>query len=207
MLPLKNQFLKDRNNGMMSKARADLDSAVDTLLAASNYFYVSGNAQLPQAVKDKLNDYQWINGGNGLLTQLKKALDGEGDFYYSTTAPAGTAWYTSGTAEYGVNINKLFTPGQLAVDKFLNAEIGGKSPVFFGFASGDTVNGTEITAQSQFTDYSNVGLQFNFIPIKEVFVKGFESYGDKDWFHKLYADALLTQDNGQKLYRLYHMGH
>jgi hypothetical protein len=205
MLPLKSQFFKARSSDMIDKAKSDFRIAIDTLDHAADYFFTDGDAQFPQVLRDKLNDILWISDG---IDKIRSAITSGGDFYFPTIWPVAgtTSWnYTNENAKYGINMARVFNHGQFSIDRLLVTKTGGKSPEFFGFGSDNLNEGTVITSPEQFPLYNNIGIQINMVPLKEVFVKGFETYGDKGWFHDLYSDALLTQENGEKLYRLYHM--
>jgi hypothetical protein len=207
ILPLKNNFLKDRNNGMMPRSRNDFSRAVGILNAAWKYYSDAGNP-VSQKMKDRMNEYQWIGDG---LTRLKAAMEEDGIFYFSPLIRSGNTWIPPGNiwpaeldAQYGVSINKLFIPGQLSIDRLIITETGGRSPKFFGFVNSGEQNGSIITDINQFAQYNAFGFQLNIGLLKEVFVKGFSGYEDNEWFHTLFTDFLLNRSNAVGIYTWYH---
>jgi hypothetical protein len=200
ILPLKNNFLKNRNNGMMPKAKNDFTRAVGILNAAWEYYADTGNA-VSRKMRDKMNEYQWIGEG---LNKLQSAVEEDKIFYFSPIKPPGNTWPAESEAQYGVNINKLFIPGQFSIDRLLVTETGGRSPKFFGFVNSDEQNGFVITNINQLAQYNAFGFQLNMGPLKEVFVKGFDGYGDNEWLHTLFADSLFNRSNTAGIYAWYH---
>jgi hypothetical protein len=182
MFPLKNKFFTDRGNGRMPNAKADFVKALDTLGTVLNCYY-SGGAQVPQKAMDTLNqDYPWIR---NCLTQLRDAISSGGVFYIPETAPSDSSWNISGTdAKYGLNMTKLFTPGQLDPKKLITTEKGG-SPKFFGFTEPDVF--TTIEKQDDFDKYDFAAVQLNLTPIKEIVVKGI-SHGNIEWLHNVFPN-------------------
>jgi hypothetical protein len=148
-----------------------------------------------------MNEYRWIGDG---LTKLKSALEDGGIFYYSPRIPLGNIWPDESQGQYGISINKLFTSGQLSIDRLIITEAGGRSPKFFGFTNSNRQNGFVITDINQFAQYNAFGLQLNMSPLREVFVKGFDSYGDNEWLHTLFTDFLFTRSNAAGIYTWYH---
>lgn len=200
ILPLKNNFLKPRNNEMMSRSKNDFTRAVGILNAAWEYYADTGNAVSPK-IRDKMNEYRWIGEG---LSKLHSAVEEDGTIYYSLTKPLENAWPTESEAQYGININKLFIHGQFSIDRLLATETGGRSPKFFGFVNSDEQNGFVITNINQLAQYNAFGFQINLEPLKEVFIKGFDSYGDNEWLHTLFADFLFNRSNTAGIYAWYH---
>jgi hypothetical protein len=210
MLPLRNNFLLERRGApeMLNRSRADLVRAVDTLLAVYAYYY-TGTPDLPQAIQDKLTTYQWAK---DCLEKLKTALVTGGSFYFPENLPtSGSSWaYTASDplAKYGVNIARLFTPGQLTLDRLITVETGGKKPKFYGWNGDTSVPGTYIKKQGDFENFDRIGLQLNLSSLKQVFVKGIEKGGtplnDVEYVHTVFPDILLTRQNGKKLYEFYY---
>jgi hypothetical protein len=208
MMPLRNSFLLERRgaSGMLSKSRADLIKAADTMNAAYDYYYDSGNtANLPQAVKDKLNKYEWAKNG---LEKLKTALQTGGAFYFPSQLPtSGSTWEDTGM-RYGVNTGKLFTPGQLSLDRLITVEQGGRIPKLFGWGTDTGSAGTYIKKEADFENYDWIGLQLNLRSLKQVFFQGLEKEGrplnDDEYVHTIFPDILLTRQNGKKLYGFYY---
>jgi hypothetical protein len=199
MLPLRNNFLKDRNNGMMARAKNDFALAVDTLKAAIDYYYSPG-AQVSAKALTKLNDeYPWLRKS---LAELKTAIGTGGNFYIPETLPLTDSWIISESdAKYGINLDKLFAPGQLALNKLVSNETGGTTLKFFGF--NDLENGTAITEQSQLSLYENGSFEVNLSPLKAVLVKGL-NYNDKVWIHTLFPSMLLDMHNVKPFYEYYY---
>jgi hypothetical protein len=132
-LPLRNDFLKDRNNGMMAKSKADFIKAIDDSVAAYDSWLA--NEKLPQGYKDTLSDYKWAKDG---FEKFKTAINSGGTFYVKEHS-SGTAAYdnTQSNALIGIDLGKFFTPGQLSFDKLIDSEDvagKGKSPVFYANA-------------------------------------------------------------------------
>jgi hypothetical protein len=202
MLPFRNKFLTKRNDEMMNRAKSDYLKALSTLLVGYDYYYSTG-AQIARQSKELLNDkYSWARDGAGALRQ---AISLGGNFTVPDKVPAdGASWSaaTSG-AKYIVNMDKLFTPGQLTLARLISAEQNGKAARFFGFNE-NGAGGTPIENMNQIKQYGAFGLEINMKPLKEVFLKGFEDYSDgKEWLHSLLSGALLTPENGAKLYEYY----
>jgi hypothetical protein len=201
MLPFRNKLLTERNSGMLSKARADYVKALTTLNESYAYYY-RPDAQVASQSKDLLDTkYTWLRDG---VDSLLQAVSSGGNFIVPESFPNGGSWAdaTAG-AKYTVNMTKLFTPGQFTLAKLVSSEQNGKAATFFGF-NADGSGGTVITRQNQIPQYGGIGLEINMTPIKEVFVTGFESYGNgAEWLHTLLPGALLTPENGGKLYEYY----
>jgi hypothetical protein len=146
-LPLRNDFLKDRNNGMMAKSKADFIKAIDDSVAAYDSWLA--NEKLPQGYKDTLSDYKWAKDG---FEKFKTAITSGGTFYVKEHDP-GTQTYsnTESNSLIGIDLGKFFTPGQLSFDKLIDSEDvagKGKSPVFYN------EDDEKITAKDQITgDY------------------------------------------------------
>jgi hypothetical protein len=219
MLPLRSPFLKERKGAleMLNKAKFDLNKAVDSLIRVYEYYYDSPETNIPQMVKDGKSKYRWVKSA---LTQAKDALNTGGNFFFPETLPSsGNDWpYSQGNSKYGINLGKLFTPGQLALDKLIVAEAGGKRPQFFGWGDNTAAEGTYIGKQEDFTQYKYTGFKFNFKSLKEVIVKGFEKDGtalnDTEYVHTLFPDLLFYENVpdsmdipyaiGQRLYTFYY---
>jgi hypothetical protein len=170
-IPLRNNFFKDRNNGMMAKSKADFVKAIDDSVAAYNLWIISND--LPRAYKDTLNEYQWVKDG---FVQLKTAINSGGTFYVKEHSK-GTATYnnTSANAIVGINLGKFFTPGFLAIDKLIETTGTGNAiaPKFYGRLN-DSSNWILITEKNQISSYRMIGFMYKSAPIREVLVTGFE---------------------------------
>jgi len=179
-LPLRNNFLKDRNNGMMPKSKADFIKAIDDTIAAYD-LWIGAGSKLPQGYKDTLADYAWAKQG---FTQLKTAINGGGNFYLKILDSGATTYAnTQQDAVIGINMGKLFTPGQLAIDKLIETTtIAGKGPApkFYSYdEQNDEV--VEITQRSQIRSYGNtVAFKFKLQPIKEIAIYGLGEMPDSE---------------------------
>jgi hypothetical protein len=210
MLPLRNHFLKalPRAQTMMTKSKADLNKAFDLYLGAYNY-YTGPGSSMPQVVSNNLNNYRWLG---DYLSQLKAAVSTGETFYYPENLPtSGNSWnYNVSNAQHGINFGKLFTPGQLALDKLVVSETGGKRPKFYGWGIGTAGEGTYIKSPVDFSNHEWAGFQLDLRSLKQVYVKGLEKNGisldnmDYVYVHTLFPDILFTRDNGKYLYELYY---
>ncbi|GHV31181.1 hypothetical protein AGMMS4952_19390 [Spirochaetia bacterium] len=206
MMPLLNHLFMERSHAaaMMNKSRADLIQAINMYAGAYQY-YVSDAAEIPQLVQSQLGDYQWIS---DCLAQLKSAVSSGGNFYYPQVSPKGKlSWdYTAANAKNGINFGKLFTPGQLNLNRLIVTESGGRRPKFYGWNTGGTE--TPISAYADIAQYEHIGFMFDLKSLKEVFVQGLELDGrplnDTEYAHVLFPHVYLTRTNGIKLYEFYH---
>ena len=220
MLPLRSPFLKERRGaqGMLQKSRADIVRALDSLLRVYDHYYTSADTDIPLAVKNGKSKYQWTKSAAG---QLKDAVNSGGNFYFPETLPSsGADWaYSQGNSKYGINMGKLFNPGQLALDTLIVTETGGKRPKFFGWQNDNTASeGTYIEKREDFEGYKYTGFKFNLKPLKEVVVKGLEKDGrvlnDTEYAHTLFPNLLFFENiqnsldvpfmNGRRLYTFYY---
>jgi hypothetical protein len=210
MLPLRNRFLLERQGASetLNRSRTDLIRAIDALLAVYAYYY-TGTPDLPQAIQDKLPEYRWAK---DCFEKLKAALVTGDSFYFPENLPTtGDTWnYTAADslAKYGVNMGRLFVPGQLSLDRLITVETGSKKPKFYGWNGDTSVPGTYISKQGDLENFNQVGLQLNLSSLKQVFVKGIEKGGtplnDVEYVHTVFPDILLTRQNGKKLYEFYY---
>jgi uncharacterized protein YjdB len=119
-LPLRNNFLKEKGNASvrMNRSKADYRGALGDLIEAWDSIYRSGD--IPQAVRDILNDYNWIKDG---LTKLDAAINSGATFNVPEELPDGalSAWpvISSSTAAFGVHFTNFFTPGYLGIDNLI----------------------------------------------------------------------------------------
>jgi hypothetical protein len=220
MLPLRSPFLKERRGAqeMLNKSKVDLNRAMDSLIRVYEHYYTSPDTDIPLVVKEEKSKYQWVKSA---LSQVKDAISTGGNFYFSETLPSsGSEWiYNQGNSKYGINMGKLFNPGQLALDKLIVTETGGRRPKFFGWKDDNTaVEGKYIEKPDDFNGCKYSGFQFNLKPLKEVIVKGLEKEGralnDIEYMHTLFPDLLLYENiqtsldvpywNGQRLYTYYY---
>jgi len=168
-LPLRNNFLKDRNNGNMAKSKADYIKAIDDAIAAYD-IWIGNDSKLPDAYKDTLNDYKWIKDG---LSKLKTSINGGTTFYAKETTSGSTYDNTETDAIFGINMGKLFTPGQLSLNDLIETTGSGNSaaPVFYGYKNSDD-SWSKITAKAQITNYDAIGFNLQTSAIKAVVVLG-----------------------------------
>jgi hypothetical protein len=201
MLPLQNNFLKDRNNGMMFKAKNDFSQAINALKESINYLCSPG-ANVSSKTLDVLDQkYPWLQ---DFLAELKDSISSGGNFYLPEHRPTGTVWgITNTNAKYGFNINKLFTPGQLAIKKMVSTENNGTSLQFFGFNTGDSLHGSVITGIEQCDEYADASFEVNLAPIKEVMTKGLEKYQGKEYVHTIFPQMLLDTHYVKPFYEFY----
>jgi hypothetical protein len=195
-LPFRNNFLKSRSDGSarMTRSKTSYITAIDTAIAAYNSMIA--NPHLPSAAVDTLKEFGWLKDG---LAQLKTAING-GGYFYVKEGSGPTYSNTSSGAEFGINLDKFFTPGQLAVDKLITTEGSGNTiaPKFFGMQDEDT--GVAITSRDQITGsgYEMIGFEFNPNRLKEVFVHGFDFPVGSSYIPVFPADIAV------QLYDLYH---
>jgi hypothetical protein len=202
MLPLRNNFLTTRDSGMTAKSLGDFKLAVNTLVPAFNYLF-SSNSSLTSTAKGNLNsNYRWIP---DCLEKLQTTLNTGGDFYIPGQIPRGeTSWiYNSDNAKYGINFARFFTPGCLTLNQLIATESTGKAPLFFGYNTGSEA--VLITESEQFNNYTRCSIQVNTGLLKEVFVKGFETYGNKELLSVLVPDWFLASTNGKRFFDYYRL--
>jgi hypothetical protein len=202
ILPLKNNFLKDRNNGMMPRARQDFARAVAGLEAAVGYYYSPGANVSSKARSVLERDYPWLR---DFLAKLTDAINGGGNVYFPETAPSEPAWnITPANAKYGFNLGKVFTPGQFALKNLVSSEDNGTSLRFFGFNAGDSQNGHVITRIEQLDEYDNAAFEVNLAPLKEAVVKGLDRYQDREYIHTIFPEMLIDTHYIEPFYEFYH---
>jgi hypothetical protein len=107
-----------------------------------------------------------------------------------------TTWPTSGA---GIDLGKFFTPGYLAIDKLLELESGGRSPVFYGFK--EDADPVPLTSEAAFTDdYSDIGFKITVTQVKDIVV-GFDDLTEA---FETVPLSLFDVKFGKALYKLYH---
>jgi hypothetical protein len=204
ILPLRNNFLTMRDSSMTAKSRADFELAVNTLTPAFDYLFSSGSS-LTVTARGKLNtDYSWIPDG---LAKLKTALNSGGNFYIPDQIPRGdTAWiYDQGSATYGVNFARFFTPGYLTLNNLITTDNSGRAPQFFGYNTGTEAGAVLITEPEQFNNYTRCSIQINTALLNEVFVKGFETYSDRELLSTVVPEWFFASTNGRKFFDYYRL--
>ncbi|MDR2247411.1 MAG: hypothetical protein LBE17_12215 [Treponema sp.] len=196
-LPFGNNFMKNRNNGMMDQSKADFDKALTAAIAA--YGHLTGeDTSLPKAYQGVLEEYEWIKDG---LSALKSAIKDGKTFYVPDGEPSGGAYPTDDNdALLGIDMGKLFIPGQFAIDKLIAAGSNGAAPAFYAFP--DKADPFEITGKTQLDSLggdSRIGFILNLDPIKEVLVHGGFLPDDDTLPLPLFPAKI-----GKDLYGLYH---
>jgi hypothetical protein len=196
-LPLGNNFMKDRNNGMMAKSREDFVKALATAVVVYEHLS-SADSELPEAYVDELKNYGWLKDG---LSKLGAAIENGGTFYVPEQEPSGSSYDNSAAnALIGINMGKLFTPGQFAIDQLIETESGGKAPQFYAFHGSDPV---AITSKEQFDALDEyVGFRLKLGRIKEVIVKGLDDVIPAD--ETAMDMPLFPAQFAKELYGLYH---
>jgi hypothetical protein len=193
-LPFGNNFMKDRNNGMMGKSKDDFGKAITA--AINSYDHLIGtSSKLPGAYIDEMKEYQWLKDG---LSKLRTAIQ-NGEVFYAKEPPSGNSYDNSATdAFFGINLGKLFNPGQFSIDQLIETESGGNAPRFYAF-DGDG-EPTPITSKAQFDTLNEyVGFKIKFGRITEALIAGSEgSFPDEEVIPMF--PALI----GKELYGLYH---
>jgi hypothetical protein len=176
-LPLQNNFLKARSGVPgMTQAKADYTAAITDLIAV--WESIDQLSTIPPAVQDVLDDYKWVKDGLG---KLKTAINSGAVFYVPKQEPGGSTWpnVSSADAAFGVDFDKFFTPGYLAINKLIENE--SNAPVFYKAANSYTkiTAPTQAAADTEFEDiFDNgygVAIKFNYAALKEVFLKTFDS--------------------------------
>lgn len=205
ILPFRNHFFREQNAGLMSAAKADFQKAVTMLSPAFESCYTRF---LPTAQ----TKYQWLQGTGGMFFVLKSAMNDGGVFYlpeiprYKNLIYAmdgKTAWVSALEAKHGINLDKVFIPGYMSVDKLVFTEKAGKAPLFYGFKTGETA-GTAIAYDNPAPDpYDRFSFEIS-SNFKDVFVKinGIVTQ-NRRWLSELFPDTELTRENGIQLYNLY----
>jgi hypothetical protein len=175
-LPLRNNFLKDRNNGMMARSKADFVKAIEDSIAAYDLWIASNN--LPSGFKDTLGEYKWAKDG---FSQFKTLINNGGTFYVKEhNSTATTYTNTEAGSLFGIDLGKFFTPGFLSIDKLIENEQTGKgtAPVFYGVDYWYSTTPTKITSKESINNYDEIGFKLKTDAIKEIIVYGAEDLGD-----------------------------
>ena len=209
MMPLRNHFLKERSDAQkaINRAKNSLLKAIEPLSNVYNYYY-NPESPVPQLIQNEvLPGFKWLDGG---FSALQNAIRSGSIFYFPGEMPKGAeSWnYTASNARFGVNTEKLFTPGQLSLDRLFVTESGGRLPKFYGWKANTEGAGQYISRREEIANYEWIGFMFNLGPLKEVFVQGLEKNGrslqDNECVHTLFPDILFTRTNGEYLYMFYH---
>jgi hypothetical protein len=195
-LPFGNNFMKDRNNGMMAKSKDDFIKALTDSIAAYDHL-ISAASKLPQAYIDTMKECRWLEDG---LSTLKTAIQDGGNFHVPDRVPSGSVYDNStANAVIGINMGKLFNPSQFAIDQLIETESGGKAPRFYAFNGSDSV---AITSKEQFDALDEyVGFRFKLGRIKEALITGLEESLPSDETMDM---PMFPAQIGKELYGLYH---
>ncbi|MDR1099849.1 MAG: hypothetical protein LBL28_05140, partial [Treponema sp.] len=232
-LPFNNNFLKVRNAAALVNAKNELSSALKMANASMNYWYGSGGTGSSRFSAAAKVNYQWAKDG---WAAAETAVDSGGVFYFPKKLPKsepGALWPGQASADYGVDLTRLFIPGALGLTNFFTTEQGGKAPSLFKikwyyepgtFNAVWTDEGTLVTSfierdgaesypegEAPWGYYS---YEVNTKNLKELFPKGFSGFGDKAYFYKVFPHVVLwsganTYMDGRKLtaaslYKYYH---
>ncbi|MCL2154434.1 MAG: hypothetical protein FWH53_02085 [Leptospirales bacterium] len=203
-LPLRNNFLKDRNNGMMTKSKASFITAIDDAIAAYNLFLTDN--KLPSAYHHLIDEYKWVKDG---FSQLKTAINNGGNFYVKKH-DIGTSTYvnTQPGAVFGVNMGKFFTPGWFSLEKLVeteNVSVKGLAPKFYGFKydyRGDIISSIPLTNKTDFVNYDKIG--FATKPMTDVIIYVMDSDNSNIDTNKKFLFDAFNPDFAQVLWDLYH---
>jgi hypothetical protein len=213
MLPFRNNFLRTKKASALPVARADFITAFGMLNASLAHWYGadngSGSSPWITGARDKKT---WLRNA---FTQAKTALESNGLFYFPNKIPdtqlgenwvwpsPGWNWPDSSTSDtvsvkiYGVNTEKLFSPGAFTLQNIFITEMGGEAPQLWqiewyedrldGFApkyTGDKYLVTgPIESRGRQDDvmgtydapYGKFSFMLNTRYLKELFPRGFET--------------------------------
>jgi hypothetical protein len=198
-LPFGNTFLKDRNNGKMAASKADFDKALADAIAAYEHL-ISAASKLPDAYIDEMKAYEWLKDG---LSKLKTAIKNGETFYVPEQEPQGSTYNNSAAnALVGVNMGKLFTPGQFAIDQLITTESGGKAPQFYAFKDDTAVAITSKAQMDALGEGSYIGFRLKLDRIREVVVTGLGEFLPAE--ENTLDMPLFPARIGKDLYGLYH---
>jgi hypothetical protein len=193
-LPLGNNFIKDRNNGMMTKSREDFVKAIENALKAYEYL-VGSESKLPGAYVAGMEEYRGLKKG---LFELKEAIQGGRNFWVKD--PWGNEYSNNAAnAAFGINMGKLFTPGWFNIDQLIETEGNGTVPIFYALDESRD-NSKRIENESDFDSARYVGFKIKFTRIKAVLLPGLEApFPADDTVVELFPLEL-----GKEIYKLYH---
>jgi len=185
-LPLRNNFLRDRNNGMMARSKASFTQALDDLIWSYD-FWIGNASNLPPAYRDILREFQWVRSG---VSELRAAINTGGRFYVREVSDSDTYANIPAGAFFGIDLGAFFTPGHFAIDKLLSTQGSGNNmaPRFYGWHSngngGDAPmpdrmrnSGKQPTPISSFAEIRNfdvIGFRLNLQPVQDLVVLGLE---------------------------------
>ena len=170
-LPLRNNFLRARNNNMMANSRNSFIRAIDDLIS-SYEFWISSASNLPPAFRDILGEFQWVRSGLG---ELRNAINTGGNFYLKDASDSSVYENTPENAFFGINLGAFFTPGHFAIDNLLSTRGSGgnMAPQFYGWQDWDSAP-VPITTLAELRQQEVIGFRLNLRPVQDVVVLGFD---------------------------------
>ena len=166
-LPFRNNFLKDRGNGMMQKSKDNFVLAINDIIASYDFF-IGSSSYLPDAYKDVLNEFLWLKDGS---IKLRNAISTGGSFWLNDSSMSGNTYNNiEAGALFGIDFGKFFTPGYLAINRLIEpAAADNTRPEFYGYNEllDDYV---KVTSRDQINSYSLLGFKFIFEPFTDIFI-------------------------------------
>lgn len=152
-LPLRTGFMTARGGAYLEDSRKTYVAALDGIISVYEY-YISDASKLPPAYKETLKEYESYK---ETAKQIKDAIDKQETFTLEI----------SDVENFTINFGKFFTPGQFALDRFIETEGSGntKSPVFYGLNEGTPV---KINALEEFGPYETIGFKISADPLAEI---------------------------------------
>jgi hypothetical protein len=172
VLPLRINFMTDRGGSYLENSRQAYIEAIESIIGVYDY-YTGSSSKLPTGYKDTLNDFKWTKDA---AVKLKTAIRDRGTFHVQDTIPNGDTYNNTGTnALFSINFAKLFTPGQLALEKLIETEGSGstKSPVFYGHTDGTPGSLKKIESSGDLDKYDGIALKFKIGPIGDIIGNNF----------------------------------
>jgi hypothetical protein len=134
------------------------------------------------------------------LTKLRTAINNGGTFWIPDGEPVGNVW-PAADGVLGVNLGRLFTPGQLSIDKLIGNANG--APVLYGFPQ-DEGEPVAISDKEAIANYEVFGFKFITGPIYGatgvvVKIAGMEEAPPAEYVPPLFPAAIA-----EVLWDLYH---
>jgi hypothetical protein len=191
-LPFRNSFLNSQDQTMLNKAKQDYLAALSAI--SSVYDTIGDRAHVPQAVKDELDNYRWIQDG---INKLHAAINTGGTFWIPEDLPSGQTWpvLTQADAQFGIDMGKLFTLNYLKLNDIV--EVSGQNPVFYGFNE-TTDTWTKINSLADIDSYEVLGFNFKTAKLKGLVPKGFADSDDE------VIAPVFPAEIGKEFYRKYY---
>ena len=194
-LPLRNNFLRARNNNMLANSKASFTRALDDLIWSYD-FWIGNASNLPPAYRDILRDFQWVRSG---LSVLRTQISTGGHFYVRDASGSDTYANISDDAFFGIDLGAFFTPGHFAIDNLLSTQGTGNNmaPRFYGWQDYDS-QPKLITSRGQIQNFQAIGFRLNMRPVQDVVVWGLE-------FDENYVELqLMPPDVAEIIWGWYH---